>query len=74
MVLLAWIVTWCVFPHLWIGFGDACGSFGASALLEDESLPGVVSEPSNMGAYKNHYCAVENVHFPPCLLVGTHLL
>lgn len=67
MVLLALILTQCVLPHLRIVF---C----ASELFEDESLPWVASEPSNVGAYKNHYSAVENLHFPPYLLVGTWLL
>lgn len=61
---------WHMFPHLRVVFGDARGSFSASALFEDESLPQVVSEPSNVRAYKNHYSTVENLHFPPYLLVG----
>lgn len=36
------------------------------------SLPWVASESSNVGAYKSHYSALENFHFPPYLL-GGHL-
>lgn len=57
----------CVFVHTGTVFLDAFGEFDASKLFENETLPWVVLEHSNIEAYKNHYSALEKSShsFPP---------